>query len=764
LVNVGEFPFGYVGEIVAPVSDTLTRGSALCADEAPALLTREYWEEVFAGGNPWDCANSQYESWKLEQTLSLLPSGPIGRALELACAEGHHTSRLAPHVEHLTAIDISPTAIRRASARCAGLGNVQFQVLDFVADPLPADLDLILCSEVLYYLPLDYLRNVAPKIASSVKPGGHLLLAHGNLIADDRTRCGFDWGHPFGATTIGHVFCSLPEVALVKELRTPLYTIHLFRRPGAADEKEIAAAFSELSLPPDLVLAPELEKSILWDGAVTTRAEARQREVATELPILLYHSIADDGPEYLAPFRVTPLAFREQLRYLRRHGFYSITLPEWAACLKQKLPLPGRPVILTFDDGYADFFTNAWPALQRADFSATVFVVTEKVGGIADWDIGSGKPLKLMDWEELRALHAEGIAIGSHSATHKDLSALSPVGVFWEGERARTMLREKLGIDAEMIAFPWGRGVSAVESTLARCGYTIGVTTEARPSTLEDDPLNLPRIEIFGHDDIDAFARKVSGKDAQPAMLEAGRNRDSSVAMEVLSREQGNARTARFKSSPIDPARARTLEFRRDELVGELVRLQNELLSSAGCPATLQKRLDLLFTQPVTRRTARAVRPETEFIPGVKLSFDERAQVIFSIEPKVDHTLSPETFMNKIGLDFSGLSEWLSLEVSFEWTDLSLAERFQICLYAEPSRSVNCQVAVRFPRKAGPPLENTLATFDLQTAEGNSMVSGILPVPDFIELNKEEKPQLLLFFDTETDLSLIIHYMNIYFV
>ncbi len=440
-------------------------------------LTPEYWEEVFAEEDPWNYGTSAYERWKFDQTLSLLPSRRFARALELGCAEGHFTVRLAPLVGQLTAIDISSTAIDRARKRCAGLDNAQCQVLNLAGDPLPNKLDLIVCSEVLFYLPSEMLEEVAGKIAASLKPGGHLLLAHGNVIADDRTRTGFDWGHLFGARTIGKVFTALDQLALLKELRTPLYTVHLFRRISGLRGPKAEPEIREVPLPPELVLTPEVEKTILWDGAEMTRAEASASESATAVPILMYHSVAEDGPPELAPYRISPQAFREQMRYLRRHGYHSITIEDWGACIAAQRPLPGRPVILTFDDGYKDFIENAWPILERADFKATLFVVTERVGRVADWDPAVSRPLPLMSWRDLQELQAKGVEIGSHSASHKDFSAISVDQVMAEGRRAREKLQEQLGREARVIAFPWGRGDEGVRRALARCGYAFGLTT-----------------------------------------------------------------------------------------------------------------------------------------------------------------------------------------------------------------------------------------------------------------------------------------------
>jgi peptidoglycan/xylan/chitin deacetylase (PgdA/CDA1 family) len=727
-----------------------------------AILTRKYWEKVFAEEDPWKYGASGYERWKFELTLSLLPKARIRQAAEFACAEGHLTALLAPHVEHLLAVDISRTAIRRARARCANCGNVEFRVLNLVDGALPGKLDLIVISEVLFYLPLSMVQDLAPRIARSLNPRGHLLLVHGNLIADDKTRTAFDWGHAFGAQTIGKVFGALDELVLVRELRAPLFTIQLFRRDTPAKKKATVPEIEEVPLPFDIELSPEVEKSIIWDGAVVTRAEALATETVTQVPILMYHCIADDGPPELAPYRVSPASFREQLRYLRRNGFHSITLKDWAESIAAKRPVPGRPVIITFDDGYKDFYENAFPALERANFSATVFVVTEKVGGNADWDALS-QPVALMSWEELRAVAARGIAIGSHSASHKDLQTLAPDAVRGEGERALTMLRENLGSDVDMIAFPWGNSDETSRAVLAKCGYKIGLKSWGGPSTLEDDPLELSRIEIEGGDDVEAFARRLKGEVTQASAAEPGPKPEPAPAAAQVGFHASAAPDAQGTMMPIHPEYAHQLASRLDALVGEFVRLQNKLLNDAKSPPTLQKKLANLFALPVTGKVSRTVGPGQEIVSDIQINFQEGANVGITVEPKADHSLSPDTYLNTVAISFAGQSEWLSLEVALEWRELSLAQRFQLCLYAQPSRAVTCEATLRFPTRSETPIEVNLCTFTLQSDERNAIASGDFSTPDFIELDTNEKLHLLLLIDTEADLSMVIHYFNVYF-
>jgi peptidoglycan/xylan/chitin deacetylase (PgdA/CDA1 family)/2-polyprenyl-3-methyl-5-hydroxy-6-metoxy-1,4-benzoquinol methylase len=740
-------------------------GKGKAVDSAAShFLPPEHWEDVFAVEDPWQYGRSEYEKWKFGLTLSLLPEKRAARAVELACAEGHLTALLAPHVDRLLAYDISKTALGRARVRCADFKTVEFHELNLADGALPAKQDLVLCSEVLFYLSLDLVEDVAKRIASSLKVGGHVLLAHGNQISDDRTKTGFDWGHAFGAETIGKVFAATEGLSLVRQLSTPLFTIHLFRRNSPSAGKTAKPPLLEtLPLPHDLTLPPDVEKTIIWDGAVMTRKEAQATESASKVPILMYHSIADDGPLELAPYRVAPAAFREQLRYLRRHGYHSITLGDWADCLAEERPVAGRPVIITFDDGYKDFFENAWPALERADFTATVFAVTEKVGGAADWD-GLAEPLELMDWDQLKAIAKGGITVASHTASHKDLSAISISDVRRECGRARIMLQETLGHEVDALAFPWGRSTAASREAAAQCGYRIGVRSWGGPSPLGDDPLNIARIEIEGGDSLDLFAQKLN-QEAAPVEPQAFKDIDEPTVAPDPADTGANRNGHSWDSAmPSHRDYRHRLAAQLDGLIGQFVKLQNELLSADGAaPATLQQKLTSLFALPVTGKVVTSLKPDQEIVPGIQISFEAEDSVTLSVEPKADHTLSPESYLNSVGVGFSGVSQWRMIAAALEWKELSLAERFQFSIYARPSRPVSCDLVLRLPRVGKPPLEVPLASLTLRPEERNATISGNIAMPDFIDLNTMETPQFALFFDTDDDLSVVIHYLNCYF-
>jgi peptidoglycan/xylan/chitin deacetylase (PgdA/CDA1 family)/SAM-dependent methyltransferase len=466
-------------------------------DESPL---RYYFECLFAAGpDPWKYT-SPYEQIKYEQTLELLPPGRPQRALELACAEGHFTRQLALRVGSLLAADIAQVAVDRAAQRCADLKNVRFTRLDIMRDSLPGPFDLIVCSEVFYYFEsLPAARRIAEKLAAALEPGGYLVAAHANLVVDEPERPGFDWDCPFGAKVIGEILADTPGLRLVKELRTPFYRIELLQRarrswlnPGLIRPKVI-----EIAEPP-APLPEHVAPNFLWQGGTPLRKNPRPAVVTDRLPILMYHRVAPTGASAMSAYRVTPEKFGEQLRSLRDSGYYSVGLEDWRAAAARRTPLPGKAVLITFDDGYRDFFTHAWPLLKSYGFSATVFLVADEIGKSNSWDRAFGEEVPLLGWPEIRQLQSEGVEFGSHSATHSPLTGLSPADIVHEAARSRAILQRELKVPIQAFAYPYGDVDPVVRHLIGACGYIFGLTCQPGLSELRDSLMTLPRIEVTG--------------------------------------------------------------------------------------------------------------------------------------------------------------------------------------------------------------------------------------------------------------------------
>ena len=235
---------------------------------------------------------------------------------------------------------------------------------------------------------------------------------------------------------------------------------------------------------------------------------ARGRRVF-KVPVLMYHRIATDGPAELAEYRVAPQMLGHHLRFLRRRGFRSISIEEWQADANGSGSLFGRPIMLTFDDAYLDFYETAWPILRESGFSAYVFVVTDKVGKTSDWDNKYGDPAPLMTWQQIKELASAGVRYGSHLSTHTRANFLSSEALLREAVHSRAALEEALGLDVHAAAIPYGVTDSRVEEILGIAGYTRAFAAGGGYAPAHGLELSTPRIAISGADDILAFAEKL---------------------------------------------------------------------------------------------------------------------------------------------------------------------------------------------------------------------------------------------------------------
>ncbi|MBR8837081.1 MAG: methyltransferase domain-containing protein [Stigonema ocellatum SAG 48.90 = DSM 106950] len=251
-----------------------------------SLWQRFCFEMTFVlSSDPWK-HTSPYQQTKYEQTLKLLPSTKIVRALELGCAEGYLTVKLAPHVDNLIAADISQIAIDRAEVYCTAenLENVGFVRLDLTNDPLPGNFDLIVCSEVLYYISGQTgLQAVANKLVDALKPCGYLLTAHSIRVDKEPERTKLDFILPFGAQLIGETLASTYPLRLVKELRMPRCRIQLFQRdcptamPSCSNSPDITELSHFLSPPPEYGVLAWFSLAFLYNQLQRLRNSRKRR-------------------------------------------------------------------------------------------------------------------------------------------------------------------------------------------------------------------------------------------------------------------------------------------------------------------------------------------------------------------------------------------------------------------------------------------------------------------------------------------------------
>ena len=205
----------------------------------------------------------------------------------------------------------------------------------------------------------------------------------------------------------------------------------------------------------------------MWWVPTTLRRGSAGRELVDPtgrplVPVLAYHAVADDPPAPIRRWSVTPARLREHLDVLRELGVGALTVSELLACYRGERPLPARPVVLTFDDGYEDFLLDALPALTAAGLPATLYVGTGLVRD--ERPVLHTLPGRMLSWAQLREIAAAGVEIGAHSHTHRELDTLPRAEAAWEVAHSRARLQDELGRPVATFAYPYGYSTAHVRA------------------------------------------------------------------------------------------------------------------------------------------------------------------------------------------------------------------------------------------------------------------------------------------------------------
>jgi len=225
----------------------------------------------------------------------------------------------------------------------------------------------------------------------------------------------------------------------------------------------------------------------------------------TNIPILAYHQIVPAASlEDAGPFAVSVDQFERQMSYLHHHGCRCVSLLDILSLSAGPRSQRDKTFILTFDDGYEDFNSQAFPILQRYGFTATVFLVTDLVGAKSNWEGEQGNPL--LTWEQVKTLHNAGISFGSHTHTHPVLPHLRKEQIYQELATSKACLETQLGQEAALLAYPHGMSNTLVRDIARTVGYKVacGVVNG------KAGPFNLWRCECHQNDTLQTFIYKLS--------------------------------------------------------------------------------------------------------------------------------------------------------------------------------------------------------------------------------------------------------------
>lgn len=279
------------------------------------------------------------------------------------------------------------------------------------------------------------------------------------------------------------------------------------RRLTCFERIEYSMSYSRFPLPrPDRLASLYLGQPVarllnLWPGA--------------RVPILMYHSISDNLFAKSRPYyqiNTSPAIFARQMRWLRYNGYRTMNLGETLAAMQSGQDL-SKTVVITFDDGYQDFYTDGLAVMKQCGFTATIFLATDRIQDSSVRVEGAD----YLTWREVRELHAEGIQFGSHTVTHPDLRSLAPEQIDYELGYSKEMIEQKLGAPVASFAYPFAFPEEDRDFTrylfdaLKNHGFENGVSTILGRARLGSNPFFLPRLPVNSWDDPWLLRAKLEG-------------------------------------------------------------------------------------------------------------------------------------------------------------------------------------------------------------------------------------------------------------
>lgn len=217
--------------------------------------------------------------------------------------------------------------------------------------------------------------------------------------------------------------------------------------------------------------------------------------VQRPVPVLMYHVIGD-GPNDLF---VSERDFRQQMEFLVRAGYRSITATQYVEALKRGASVPEKAVVITFDDGYEDLYTRAFTIMKQLGLVGVAFVCSQTVG----------KPHHVT-WEQLKEMVTAGWEVGCHSATHPDLTKLDDKSLYAEVVQSKKEIEQKLGIKVRNFCYPSGRYNSKVIRMVRSAGYLSAFTVDPRWGSFRDNDMERPRLRVSKSQGLDGFVRMLS--------------------------------------------------------------------------------------------------------------------------------------------------------------------------------------------------------------------------------------------------------------
>ncbi len=236
-----------------------------------------------------------------------------------------------------------------------------------------------------------------------------------------------------------------------------------------------------------------------------------------EMPVIMYHRVIEDKDEEKGVHGtyITVEKFEEHMKYLKDKGYKTVTFEDLKnGNYRHRFDRGNKWIVLTFDDGYKDNYTHAFPILKKYGFKATIYLLgTLKYN---KWDVekpeNPEKSFPLMDDNEILEMQEYGIEFGGHSMTHSEMSKIEKKVAHEEIIESRNILEKKLGRKLVCFAYPYGDRDEGVRNLVKEEGYEFAVATDSGDISFQEDLYNIRRIGIFPTNGLRSFRRKTSGK------------------------------------------------------------------------------------------------------------------------------------------------------------------------------------------------------------------------------------------------------------
>lgn len=220
-----------------------------------------------------------------------------------------------------------------------------------------------------------------------------------------------------------------------------------------------------------------------------------------EIRILMYHRVTPEKNLPDMQITVPVQNFIDQMQWLKLDGWKVISLSDAIEQLQQKQLVESKQIVITFDDGFLDNFTQAYPILRAFDYRATIFLVSSRIGKDPDF---------LTPWQ-IQAMHKNGIEFGAHTLTHPDLHRISGNQAWKEIYQSRSELEKMLKIPIRTFAYPSGRFNQIHQAIVRYAGYDAALTVAPGGVRPGDDLFSLQRTEIASKDSLSDFKNKLKG-------------------------------------------------------------------------------------------------------------------------------------------------------------------------------------------------------------------------------------------------------------